>query len=96
MTREDVLKILREDKIFLQNNFGVRSIGLFGSYSKNNQDENSDVDFFVDINEPLVKNYFGLWSYLEKRLNKKIDLIRKGNHLREKFIRTVEKEIIYA
>lgn len=96
MTRDDILKVLREDKIFLEKNFGLRSIGLFGSYSKDNQNENSDLDFFVDINEPLVKNYFSLWSYLEKRFNKKIDLVRRGDHLKEKFIRTVEKEIIYA
>jgi len=96
MNKEEILKILREEKPFLQNSFGVRSIGLFGSYSKNVQTENSDLDFFVDINEPLAKNYFSLWDYLEKRFNKKIDLVRKGNHLRDKFINTMEKEIIYA
>jgi uncharacterized protein len=96
MTKEEVIKILQQDKNLLQNNFGVLSIGLFGSYSKNIQNENSDLDFFVEIGEPLSKNFFGLWDYLEKRFNKKIDLVRKGNHLREKFIKTVEKEIIYA
>jgi predicted nucleotidyltransferase len=96
MTKEEVLYMLKEDKIFLQKNFGVLTIGLFGSYAKNNQKADSDLDFFVEITEPLAKNYFGLWNYLEKRFNKKVDLVRKGIHLREKFINTVEKEIIYA
>jgi len=96
MTQQEVLEILRQDKLFLQNEYGVTMIGLFGSYAKHEQKIDSDIDFFVEISEPLAKNYFGLWNYLEKRFNKKVDLARKGSHLREKFIRTVEKEIIYA
>ena len=96
MTKEEIINTLRTDKLLLHEKFGVINIGLFGSYVRNAQNDNSDLDFLVDLNAPLAKNYFGLWDYLELKFNKKIDLIRKGNHLREKFINSVEKEIIYA
>ena len=95
MTKEFIVETLRKDLPYLKNTFGVETIGLFGSYSKNINTHNSDLDFFVEM-PPIPKNYFGLWSYLEKKFNNKIDLIRKGPHLREKFLNTVEKEIIYA
>jgi len=48
------------------------------------------------VDAPLSSNFFGLWNHLENYFDKKIDLTRKGKHLREKFMQTVEKEIIYA
>jgi predicted nucleotidyltransferase len=96
MTKEIILEELQKDMALLKKEYGVISIGIFGSYAKDSQQENSDIDFFVEVNEPLANNYFGLWNYLENKFNKKIDLVRKGQHLREKFINTVEKEIVYA
>ena len=44
----------------------------------------------------LSKSLISILILLEQQLNRKIDLIRKGPHLREKFMSAVEKEIIYA
>jgi len=35
MSREEILKILLEHKRYIQTNFEVEKIGLFGSYAKN-------------------------------------------------------------
>lgn len=96
MGKEEVINVLRTEFPHLQKKYGLKTIGLFGSYARNNQHKESDLDFFVEVNEPLAKNYFGLWSYLEKKFNKKIDLVRKGDHLGQSFMQTVEKDIIYA
>lgn len=96
MQKEIVLERLRNELPVIREKFGVKSIGLFGSYSKDLQNEESDIDFYVDVHPPLSNNFFGLWNYLENQFNKKVDLTRKGSHLREKFIKTIEKEIIYA
>ena len=96
MQKEDVIARLKEELPKLKEDFGVKSIGLFGSYAKGAQNEESDIDLLVDINEPLSKNFFGLWNYLENCFNKKVDLTRKGRHLRKKFTLAIESEIIYA
>lgn len=96
MQKEDVIKTLKEEMPVLKEKFGVKSIGLFGSYAKDTQNPESDIDLFVDINAPLSSNFFGLWKHLEKHFKNRIDLTRKGTHLREKFIQTIENEIIYA
>jgi uncharacterized protein len=96
LTREKILETLRHNKPFFEKEFGVITIGLFGSYAKGFNKSESDVDILVELSPPLANNYFSLWIKLEKELNTKVDLIRKGNHLSQKFLQIVEKEIIYA
>ena len=96
MTKETIIERLREDFPILRREFGVQSIGLFGSYSTGMQNDESDIDFLVNLNAPYAKNFFGLWDYLEKKFDRKIDLTREGKHLRENFVNTINKEIVYA
>ena len=57
------------------NQFGVRSLSLFGSVARNEATSSSDVDFLVEFNRPV--GYFGsfaLQDYLEKLLGCSVDL----------------------
>jgi hypothetical protein len=96
MQKEEIIKALRSDLPLLQAEFGVRSIGLFGSYANGSNGVDSDLDFLVELSAPLATNYFGLWAFLEKRFHRKIDLVRLGDHLRESFLRHIQSEIVYA
>ena len=96
MDGQTIITVLRNEMPVLVNNYGVEAIGLFGSYAKGTQNEQSDIDFLVKVKPPFSVNFFGLWNYLEKKFNKKIDLTRNGSHLRPKFMETINREIIYA
>jgi len=96
LTREKILDTLRQNKSYFEKELGVIKIGLFGSYAKGQQQEDSDVDILVELDEPDYHSLVSILVLLEKQLNNKIDLTRKGPHLREKFLSTIEKEIIYA
>lgn len=45
MTQQDIVTAIRADLPKLRENFGVKSIGLFGSNAKGKYDLKSDVDF---------------------------------------------------
>lgn len=96
MTQEDILTEIRADWPILKENFGVSRIGLFGSYAEGQNSLESDVDLLVDLNPPYAKHYFNLLFFLERKFEKKIDLVRRGKHLSTKFISHVENEIVYA
>jgi predicted nucleotidyltransferase len=96
LTKEKILETLRNNKPYFEKELGVIRIGLFGSYARDIQNTDSDVDILVELDEPSWSKLCGVWNILEKQLNTKVDLVRKGPHLREKFMRTLEKEIIYA
>jgi predicted nucleotidyltransferase len=95
LTKEDILLIMKKNKPKF-NELGVISIGLFGSYAKDKQQKHSDIDVLVEITKPDWNVLCTIWDILEKQLHSKVDLIRVGPHLRDKFLESIEKEIIYA
>jgi uncharacterized protein len=75
--------------------FGVERIGLFGSFSNDTAHTESDIDLLVEM-KPNFSNLMALLIFLEKNLGRRVDLLRKGPHVRQKFLDSIEKELIYA
>ena len=96
LSLEDILNLLKSEYEFLRKEFGVNNIGLFGSYVKGKQRADSDIDLLVDLQEPKYDSIAGLQIYLENKLGKPVDLVRKHKRLRERFLKRVENEIHYA
>lgn len=82
LNKEIILKKLSEiDK----NKYGFSKIGLFGSYSKGEQTENSDIDILVEMEinsdkyeESSYFRFCNLKRYLEELFEKKVDLIDRS------------------
>ena len=96
LSHNDILRLLKAEKEFLRNEFGVISIGLFGSYVKGNQRADSDIDLLVELKEPRFDWIAGLQMYLEKRFDKKIELVRKSDNVNRRFTQRIATEVIYA
>lgn len=96
LSYREILGILRADKAYLSNEFGVINIGLFGSYAKGKQNVDSDIDILVELKEPRFEWLAGLQLYLEAKFGKKIELVRKGNNVNCRFAQKVERELINA
>jgi len=96
MNEKDILDILQKEKRYLQENFGLLSIGLFGSYSKGKQGPDSDVDLLVELSEPRFDFLSGIQIYLENRIGKRVEVIRKRKNISEQFLSRIEKSIHYV
>ncbi len=73
--KQDILNKLSELKEGLRSKYGVKSIGLFGSYTDNSYSDKSDVDILVEFEKPIGWDFFKLESELELNIGKKIDLV---------------------
>ena len=93
MTKSYILHFLNENKSFLKQQYQVNSIGLFGSFARDEHDENSDIDIVVDMPSSFDA-YYDLKYFLEDAFNKRVDLGLK-NSLRKLIESEIEKEIIY-
>lgn len=91
-----IIDILKKEKINLQNKFGVEEIALFGSYARGEETKDSDIDILIKFNRPSFDALMEVYLFLEKKLNKKIDITCKHKHLSSRFLSTIEKDIIYA
>ena len=75
MKQDVVLRILKQKNAELTQQFGVKSLLLFGSVARDEATSSSDVDFLVEFNRPV--GYFGLFAlqdYLEKLLGCSVDI----------------------
>ena len=75
MQRDDVLKILADHRDELRQQFGVKSLALFGSVARDEATETSDVDLLVAFARPV--GLFGLYAlqdYLVQLLGCAVDV----------------------
>ena len=96
MNKQQIIESIKAEKPYLQKHFGVEEIALFGSYARGEEKTDSDVDILVSISKPSYSLLMGLYAYLEKKLNTKIDIIRKGPHVSERFLMNINKDLIYV
>ncbi len=75
LTTEEVIGILRKELPYFVSRYGVKRIGLFGSYAKGTQAEDSDVDVVVEFERPIGLKFVEFGDYLEKMLGKKMDIL---------------------
>ena len=74
----------------------VRSIGLFGSVVRDDfSPTNSDIDIIVDFSRPVGIEFIDLAEFLEKNIDRKVDLV-SSKGIKQKYYDQICKEIIYV
>ena len=96
MKREEVIEILRKQKADLAQQYGVKSLALFGSVARDQATSSSDVDLLVEFDRPV--GYFGLFAlqdHLENLFHCKVDL-GTPDSLKPRIREQVMKERVYV
>ena len=75
---EEIISKLKENRDVLIK-YGVKKIGLFGSFVRGEQKDDSDIDFLVEFKEPDFDNFMDLCFYLEDLFERKVELITTGS-----------------
>ena len=70
----EILEILKSHRNLLRE-YKVNRIGLFGSHSRNEPNNISDIDLLVDFEEKTFDNFIELAFELEEIFGRKIDLV---------------------
>ncbi len=95
INREAIISFLGKNKDFLKKEFSVNKIALFGSYARGEARKDSDIDIIVDMGEADFMKLIDLQEFLEKRFQKKVDVVT-FNGVRTFVKRQIDKDIIYA
>jgi hypothetical protein len=79
-TKDNILNTLKTNKLKLRK-FGIRSVGLFGSYIHEEQSSGSDIDLLIDF-EPEKENFdnfMAVCDFFEKIFkNEKVEIVTKN------------------
>ena len=94
-TRNEYIHLLRSQEAVLRQDYGIRSLRLFGSVAREQQTEQSDIDVCVEMDpEPFVRLH--VKDYLERLLGCSVDVIRKHQHMNSFLLNQIDKEGIYV
>lgn len=100
LTREIISEILQEKSEYLASEYGVKKIGLFGSYAKGTYTEStSDIDIIVEFDRPIGFKFMELADYLEDILGKPVDLLTENalDSIRyPRIAQSIRESIIYV
>ncbi|RCV88066.1 DNA polymerase subunit beta [Billgrantia montanilacus] len=88
------MQLLRDHLTTLSSEYGVTSLALFGSMSRDEAREDSDIDILVSFDGPATSaRYFGVQFYLEDLLGHPVDLVT-DKALRPELRPYVEREAV--
>lgn len=96
MTTPEILDILRKFKYAFSQRFGIKSLGIFGSFARSQQNESSDVDVVVTLEEPDFFILVAIQEELEKLTGYKVDVVNLRDSLRESFKNNILKDAIFV
>ncbi len=77
-TKTDILKYLKDNMPIFEKEYSINKIGLFGSYSRDEANETSDIDLIYTLKDGKKITYFQIYNLekkLENHFKKKVDLV---------------------
>ena len=97
-TKQEILTFLKEKKEFLKNNYHVTKMALFGSFAKDKQTKNSDIDLLIELESNITNVHdikTALKEYLTYNLKRDIDLASE-KYLKPYAKKYILKEALYV
>ena len=95
-TFDEIKKQLQGHKQDLKNEYGVKNLGIFGSYVRGEQTDQSDVDILVDLEKPIgLLGLARLNRNISELLGVKVDLTTR-NALKPHIGKRILQEVQYV
>lgn len=98
MNKQNILNYLKSNQEYYHSQFGIKFIGLFGSFARDEANDNSDIDILFKIEKDKklsMFKYLKLTKQLEDFFHKKIDLVRDET-LKPQIKNYIQKDIAYV
>jgi uncharacterized protein len=95
LTKQNIIDTLQLNMKLLKEKYPIESVGLFGSYSRNEQNDFSDIDLIVSFTQPVGMELINLSFELEDILKNKVDVV-SSKGIKAKYFDAIKQDIIYA
>lgn len=96
LSREAVLRELKNHLSQFERLYGVTKIGVFGSAARDELRQNSDIDVVVEMREPDLFYMVHIKESLEKGFQRQVDIIRYRDKMNRYLKARIDREAHYA
>lgn len=95
MSADEIKQILVDHKDDFAQRYHVSKIGIFGSYARNEQRADSDIDILVDFDQRIgMFTFVRLEQYIESLTGIKVDLVT-SKALKTAIKQSILDEVVY-
>ena len=95
MTLEEIKNILTNHKADLSKRYPIKSLAVFGSYSRGDNTVDSDLDILVEFNDKVGIGFIDLADELSDLIGFKVDLVSKKG-INSKYYKFIEEDLQYV
>ena len=92
--KNQIITFLKQNKRQIQEKYKVNKIALFGSFARDEANQDSDIDILVDMS-PSFDNFFDLKYFLEDEFKTTVDLGKEKN-MRLFIKNKIQEDLIYV
>ena len=96
MSRAEIVKILKAFKEKYAEQYGIASLGLFGSTVRDENHQGSDIDIVVRLKKQDLFNIIGIKQDLEEMLHTNVDVISYRETMNSFLKNRIDKEALYV
>lgn len=95
MDKVFIIQKLKELKPVLNERYGVTELALFGSYSRGEQTEKSDIDILFDYEGKMGSEMFAVYHLIQNAFDKEVQIVsRRG--IKKAYFEVIKPDLIYA
>ena len=91
----EIRKSLKSKKKQLAKKYPIESLAIFGSYARDEQTEDSDLDIIVEFNGAVGSKFIQLADELEEAIGIKVNLVSKKG-IKERYFNSIKSDLIYV
>lgn len=100
LSKETILQLIKQHKNELEKEYGIKELGLFGSYANGIPNDESDIDILIDFiesdhNQMSLFDFLDIKDKLEAILHHKVDLVMKSA-LKKAIKNRILQEVVYV
>ena len=92
-TKQEVLRILQQEKPELVRSYGVKRLALFGSYARDDQRNDSDVDILVEVDPSIGLGFVELAERIEGALGVRAEVVSR-RAIKPRYWEVIKEDLI--
>ena len=97
--KQDIMTLLKNSLPELHREFGVKTLGVFGSFARDEANDKSDLDVLVEFERPIGLRFVELTERLENIVSRTVDVLTPAgiDSIRQPEIaQTIKNSIVYV
>jgi predicted nucleotidyltransferase len=95
LNKDNVLSYLEEFKEKNRKKYHIVKLGLFGSFTRDEMNEDSDIDIVVELEKPKMFDLIGIKQDLEEAFARSVDIVRIRKNMNRFLKNRIDKDVIF-